>query len=492
VGLRDIFLIVCVGAAPSLASSAPDDTTWYSILTDQGTQIGHASEEIAQVANGREIVENQEVDIEELPPPLAVMSQSSVPKRDNQTWRTIVKEDSEGRTVSIIATSRTGQDWSRTDARIDGGNAEVTRETPAEKRTISVALPAGVRFDSGRGLLPAWNPATTPRLEFDNFNIDAMAAEHVVIEAVPGATPAANGGMAVLRKRYDGDQLRSISRLLLDHDHRITEAVQAMFGTSITVRRTDRATALQPHWPYRILPKVMTKSPFLISSSAMGGHIRYRFAFRDGIEFTLPETGEQHVKAEPGSATVDICTDCGPGLPSDKATLADALKATAWLQSDQPKLKAIADPVARLQISDVRKMEMLLQAAKPYLRKVDFTGHYSALETLSRRSGDCTEAAVLLAALGRAAGIPTRVADGLVYSRESYHGVSNAFMPHSWTLAYADGRWRSFDLALDSFDSTHIALTIGNGDERSFSAAAQLASLLEWKDMAEVRTRSAN
>jgi hypothetical protein len=133
-------------------------------------------------------------------------------------------------------------------------------------------------------------------------------------------------------------------------------------------------------------------------------------------------------------------------------------------------------------------MEMLLHEARPYLGTVDFTGHFSALETMSRRSGDCTEAAVLLAALGRAAGIPTRVANGLVYSRESYHGVSNAWMPHSWTLAWVDGHWRSFDLALDKFDSTHIALTIGNGDERSLLTASQLAGLLRWDSMAEIRT----
>ncbi len=98
-------------------------------------------------------------------------------------------------------------------------------------------------------------------------------------------------------------------------------------------------------------------------------------------------------------------------------------------------------------------MELLLERARPYLREVDFAGHFSALETIDRRTGDCTEAAVLLAALGRAAGIPTRVVSGLVYSRQRYHGVSNAFMPHSWVLAYVDGRWRSFDLALDRFDS---------------------------------------
>ena len=111
--LRNIFLIVFVWAAPSLADGASDDTIWYSILTDQGTQIGHASEEIAQVADGREIIENQEVDVEELPPPLAVVSQSSVPKKDNQSWRTIVKENGEGHTVSIIATSRTFMGFTR-------------------------------------------------------------------------------------------------------------------------------------------------------------------------------------------------------------------------------------------------------------------------------------------------------------------------------------------------------------------------------------------
>ena len=135
-------------------------------------------------------------------------------------------------------------------------------------------------------------------------------------------------------------------------------------------------------------------------------------------------------------------------------------------------------------------MELLADKARPHLGNIDFAGHFSALETLDRHAGDCTEAAVLLAALGRAAGIPTKVASGLVYSRQRYHGVANVFMPHSWTLAYVEGRWRSFDLALGAFDSTHIALTVGDGDSRSILAAGQLASLLEWKEMTEVRTRS--
>src|SRR6201999_500489 len=97
------------------------------------------------------------------------------------------------------------------------------------------------------------------------------------------------------------------------------------------------------------------------------------------------------------------------------------------------------------------------------------------LEALERHAGDCTEEAALLDALGRAAGIPTRVANGLVYSRESYHGISNTWVPHSWVIAYVDGAWKSFASALGVFDSTHHALTVGDGDERSVASANLLA-----------------
>jgi transglutaminase-like putative cysteine protease len=189
--------------------------------------------------------------------------------------------------------------------------------------------------------------------------------------------------------------------------------------------------------------------------------------------------------------TVDICPDCGPGLADDRSSLAEALRPTAWLQSDHPRLRAIAAPVARLAIPDAQRMLILASRVRERMPRVDFTGHFSALDTLARGAGDCTEAAVLLAALGRAAGIPTRVASGLVYSRERYHGVSNVFMPHSWVIAWVDGEWRSFDAALYSFDATHIALTIGDGDDRQIGAAIQLAGLLQWDAMTEVRPRPA-
>ncbi len=468
------FAIFAAAAFAGAADEPGANATWYSLVTDSGDVIGYAFQGIVQHPEGREIVEAQEVIVGE---------RDVSPTRIFR--RVVIRENRAGRPVSIEALSQVGDSTTRKNARIAGDKAVIDVETEAERKVVTIPLPVDVRFDTGEALLKTWDPATP--LTFENFNIEAMAVDRVAIEAIVAPEPV-DGSIQAIRRTYAGDELVGVARLTLNRERRAIETRQPMMGADMAIKLSDRATALQPHPAYHLLPRTMTKSPFVIPESAKTGHIRYRFSFRDWIVFAIPQTAEQRVAAEGDVASVDICADCGPGLPIDAAYLADATKSTAWLQSDDPKLKRIAAPVARLDASDTRKMEILLRIASPYLGRLDFNGHFSALETLKRHRGDCTEAAVLLAALGRAAGIPTRVADGLVYSRERYHGVSNAFMPHSWTLAFVDGKWRSFDLALDTFDATHIALTIGDGDARSIVAANQLSALLKWDGMVEVRS----
>lgn len=468
-------LLIAAAVALS-AQDAPGAASWYRLVDDDGAVVGHGSQTVTRTPDGRETVDTQELLLAEPGDPAT-----------RTTRRTVTREDESGRPVLITDMNQSGRTWTRIEARIDADRAEIARATPTGRQVTSVALPKGVRFDMGSGLLRSWDIAATPRLEFDNFSLAAMGIEHVVIEPVPGG--AATGPLAVLRKRYEGGELRSIARLTLGPDRRILTTAQPMFGTSIVTQPIDQATALAPQPPYRVLASVMVKSLFRIEDSVTHGHIRYRFAFRDGIAFTIPETGEQRVSATPEGATVDICADCGPGAPSDAATLSAALRPTAWMQSDAVAIRKIASTVMHRGLSPAEKMKLLVDQARGYIGKADFVGHYSALETLRRQAGDCTEASVLLGALGRAAGIPTRVVNGMVYSRTRYHGVSNVFLPHSWVIAWVGDRWQSYDSALESFDSTHIALTIGDGDARSIQAASQLAGLLRWDAMGEVRTR---
>ncbi|ATQ41913.1 transglutaminase-like domain-containing protein [Caulobacter mirabilis] len=472
-------ILFACAAAQAAAATAPSH--WYVITTGDGQVIGHASRTVTPTSDGREVMDARRV---------SLAQQGGPPKEAVQ--KTLRREDARGRVRSVESTAQTGKDETRVEALIVGDEARITWTSALDRRTAVTRLPASVRFDGGEALLRTWDPPTRPQLTFDSFDLGAGAVEQVVVEVAPGAARDAEGRLPVLRRTYDGETLVGVARLLVNRDGEIVSTTQAMLGAAITFRLTDEKTALARPMPYWPLGDTMIKSPFRIPPSATKSHIRYRFGFRDGVAFTPPRTGEQRVASTASGVEIDICDACGPGLPSDPAALAEARRPTAWLQSDHPRLKAIAAPIARMSISDTAKMERLRRKAARYLTQVDFSGHYSALETLSRRRGDCTEAAVLLAALGRSAGIPTRVVNGLVYSRERYHGVSHAFMPHSWTVAYVDGEWRSFDLALDAFDNTHIALTVGDGDPRSLLAAGQLASLLVWQGMVEVRTPPAS
>jgi hypothetical protein len=64
----------------------------------------------------------------------------------------------------------------------------------------------------------------------------------------------------------------------------------------------------------------------------------------------------------------------------------------------------------------------------------------SAGEVAQTMEGDCTEHAVLLAAMLRAKGIPSRIAVGLVYVESL-----SAFGCHMWTEANLDGKWIPLD-----------------------------------------------
>lgn len=96
-------------------------------------------------------------------------------------------------------------------------------------------------------------------------------------------------------------------------------------------------------------------------------------------------------------------------------------------------------------------------------------GFASASEVIRSREGDCTEHAVLLAAMFRAAGIPSRVVSGMVYA-DRFAGERDIFGYHMWTQALLKddkgmNRWVDFDATLSAgrpSDATHIAMGVSS------------------------------
>lgn len=220
----------------------------------------------------------------------------------------------------------------------------------------------------------------------------------------------------------------------------------------------------------RLVEALLVASPYKLPDAARRGHIRYRLAFGPGPAPPLVETGEQHVIAQDGGVRVDVCARCGREPAPDAAQLARLRAPGRWIESDAPSIRAFAarhDRGGSLE----RRMRVLRDAVRARLDgPVDFTRYDSALQAWRARGGDCTESALLLAAVARARGIPARVAYGVAYSSR-FTGKAHVFSPHMWVQVWDGARWTSHDAGLERFDAGHIALVVGDGDFDAFAPA---------------------
>jgi transglutaminase-like putative cysteine protease len=105
----------------------------------------------------------------------------------------------------------------------------------------------------------------------------------------------------------------------------------------------------------------------------------------------------------------------------------------------------------------------------------------SRLDVLQSKRAECQGQTYLYAALARAAGIPTRVANGLVYSPEH-----EGFLYHTWAESLVDGSWQAVDPTFDQrrADATHLALVYGE-------TLADLLPLVEWVGKTRIRVLEA-
>ena len=137
------------------------------------------------------------------------------------------------------------------------------------------------------------------------------------------------------------------------------------------------------------------------------------------------------------------------------------LQPDTFIQSDNPAIKELATRIAPSEEPDAGKATKLMRWVYENIDKKPVVSMPNALSTLAHRQGDCNEHAMLLAALVRAAGIPTQVETGLVYLR-------GKFFYHAWNRFFIDGRWITADAVFGQIpaDVTHIRLAGGNPEQQ--------------------------
>ena len=106
-------------------------------------------------------------------------------------------------------------------------------------------------------------------------------------------------------------------------------------------------------------------------------------------------------------------------------------------------------------------------------------GFATASEVARNKEGDCTEHAVLLAALGRVLGIPSRVVTGLVYANE-FEGKKDVLVYHMWTQFYIDNEWVNLDSALGlvKCPADRIAFSVDSMEEDAMASVNPVMELI--------------
>jgi len=153
------------------------------------------------------------------------------------------------------------------------------------------------------------------------------------------------------------------------------------------------------------------------------------------------------------------------------------------IDSGDALIKSLAQEAGKGAGNVFQMAEKLCRFVSHYVSSKNFSvGFASASEVARKREGDCTEHGILLAALGRAMGIPSRVVTGIVYVDE-FKGVQNAMVYHMWTQFFLKGRWVNFDSALGKVrcPADRITLVASSLHEQSLTESMLPASELMGK-----------
>lgn len=166
---------------------------------------------------------------------------------------------------------------------------------------------------------------------------------------------------------------------------------------------------------------------------------------RQKLDGNLLEIRLEELPASGAAGAADFGPDLQPFLDSSPFIQSDDAGIIACAKNNSGKEKTA--------VSIVRALNSWVYAN---IDKKPTLSIPSAVAVLASKQGDCNEHAVLLAALCRAAGIPARVAAGLVYQNGS-------FFYHAWCEVFV-GRWITVDPAMNQFpaDVSHIKFVDGD------------------------------
>lgn len=265
------------------------------------------------------------------------------------------------------------------------------------------------------------------------------------------------------------------SRAWMDADLVMQRMTMDIMGQTLELLACDRACAEAPNQPAEILLNALVSVPNKLQPDELSKPLVV------GLRSELPISDWPGIDGQRlqsiGGNRYRLLTgdDRKQGDPVAAPSERD-LQRTDWLNHDAPEVQALLKDV-ELDSDPARRMQQLQDLVNRHIADKNLRiGYASASDAARLRQGDCTEHAVLLAALGRAAEVPTRVVTGLAYTSD--FGGKPSLVPHAWTAAWTGKHWQAFDAALPG-DQLRLAMHADDGDPWRFYDGLNVLNQLE-------------
>jgi len=462
-------VIACLISTSSAGSKAESDETEYLAIFMEGKKVGHAVE--SRVVSGEKVTSSEQVSM--------TISRGGISVTIEMTETSI--ETTSGEPLGFETTQKLGAMVMKMAGQVDKqGNVSLTTTSMGAEQKSTIQWPQGAVMSEGLRLLTlkkGMKEGTEYSVKI--FSAGIMQAVDTRISIGAEQNVDLLGRVVALREVKTTLVMPGageiISTSYVDRDLRMQKNIMPVAGLQVEMVACAKEFALGQNDVLELIDRMFLKSPEPLNNLVSAKSITYNLSpVKGASDYKIPSNDNQKAQQLDGGKMIlkvePVTVPAGAEFPykGTDAAILEAMEPTRFLQSDNEQIIDLARRAVggtKDAAEAARKIEAFVAE---YIENRSLSvGYASAAEVAASRQGDCTEFAVLTAAMCRAVGIPAQVVAGVAYV-DDFLG-QRGFGGHAWTQAYIGGKWVGLDASFrgggrGGYDAGHIILAAGNGE----------------------------
>ena len=462
-------VIACLTCPGSAGSKAVADETEYLAIFMEGKKVGHAIQ--SRVVSENKVTTSEDVSI--------TISRGGISMTVEMTETSI--ETTSGEPLGFETTQKLGAMVMKMTGQVDKqGKVTLATTSMGTEQKSTLQWPQGAVMAEGLRLLTLKKGLKEgTQYSVKIFSAGVMQAVDTQISIGPEQNVDLLGRVVALTEVKTTLVMPGAGEIVstgyVDRDLRMQKSIMPIAGMQVEMVACAREFALGENDVLELIDRMFLKSPEQLNNLASAKSITYHLSpVKGASDFTIPSNDNQNAQRLDGGKTIlkvePVAAPKGVKFPykGTDAAVREAMEPTRFLQSDNKQVIDLARRAVggtKDAAEAARKIEAFVG---DYIENRSLSvGYASAAEVAASRQGDCSEFAVLTAAMCRAVGIPAQVVAGVAYV-DDFLG-QRGFGGHAWTQAYIGGKWIGLDASFrgagrGGYDAGHIALAAGNGE----------------------------